>query len=272
MPDKKVLTILIICFGLVVSVWLMSDKIGQKATQVAKKDSVSAEPAILTNENTNADWKKMLTAVDSKSVNFTDLTKNVALPEDDTITDQISRDILTQYMLSAKNGVSVTPEVAKNIADMTLTMPQYKSESVVYLVENLNIVKNDTEILKKYKTSLNQAIMPVYYDISNDPMEIMLVAIQTDSEKDIKKLDPIIKINEDLVKNLKNMPVPEKLTVLHLNLLNESSAILHVLKSMRTVVTDPIKGFTVLGEYPNHLNAFKEDVIKIDQLLKKSNI
>ncbi len=274
MPSNKILTILIICFGVVVSVWFISNKqknLSQNSV-VSNSDSVTAEPAILI-KNTDYDWKKILTdsKTDSKVI---DLTKTVNLgSEDSTLTDQLARDVLSQYLIIAKNGQEVTSDVASQIAQNALSLPDYKPSSVTYIRENLKIVKkSDPLTYEAYSQKINQALMSVYYDVKVDPINILVKSLQSDTETELKKLDPLITINKNTIKTLVEMEVPEGAVALHLNLLNSSSKILTNLESMRVAVTDPVKVFTVIGDYSTNMMNFGKAVNELNVLLRKKTV
>lgn len=275
MPSNKILTIFILCFGVVVSVWFVTNKqksLSQKITP--KKDSVEIAPTVAI-KNTDYDWKKILTESNKTNSKVTDLTKTVTIPEEGTtLTDQMSRDILSQYLIVAKNGSGFTPDIASKIVDNTLSLPDYQPSSVVYIKENLKITsKSDPITVKKYKDRINQILIPVYYNVKDDPMAIMINSLQSDSEKELKKIDPIIAINKTAIKSLLDTEVPEIALEVHLNLLNASSLLLSDLESMRVAVSDPARIFTVLGSYTQHMVNFGTSVTTMDEfLLKKSAI
>ena len=60
MPSNKILFILIICFGIVVSVYLFSRNSNNSKFLTQGIDGVSTNPYINIEENTNSDWKKIL--------------------------------------------------------------------------------------------------------------------------------------------------------------------------------------------------------------------
>ena len=94
MPSNKILTIFILCFGIVVSVWFVTAK-RQSLSQnnaVNNNNGVKAEPAIAI-KNTDYDWKKILNDSAPKKQKVVDLTKTTAIGEEGTtLTDQMSRD------------------------------------------------------------------------------------------------------------------------------------------------------------------------------------
>lgn len=260
MPSSKILTVLILCFGVIVSVWLFSEKSNRLSENLVQKNTEgsSVEPAININAEINDEWKKILTNVDTKQQKIIDLTKNNKTVDDDsTLTDQMSRDFLSQYLLTVKDGVEVTPEIADIIAKTTLALPEYNTSGVIYLKTNLNIsTKKDSESLNQYKEDINDILQNVYFNVKNDPMVVLITALKKDSEEELKKLDPIILINKNTIKYLLGISVPEGAVNIHLDLINASSQILSDLESMRVVLSDPVRSFSALNKYPGNLNRY----------------
>lgn len=274
MPSNKTLTIFIICLGIVVSVWFVTKKqVSSQNTSIKKDNGVSAEPAISI-KNTDYDWKKILTDSTPDNQKIIDLTKKYTAPDtDNTLTDQMSRDLLSQYLIAAKNGNGVSSEMATQIAQNALSLPDYQPSSVVYIKENLKIIKKTDPItITRYKERINQVLIPVYYNIKDDPMDVMLSSLQSEKETDLARLDPIIKINKNAIKLLVEMEVPEGAISFHLNLLNSSSQVLSDLESMRVAISDPVKTFTVIGSYSQHMSGFGTAILNINDYLTKNSI
>lgn len=269
MPSNKTISIFIICLSVVVSVWLFSGRDSNKNIVAENNRESEVVPAIQIEEGVNDDWKKILTNVDKKT-SFEDLTQNLDEDDDTTLTDQLSRDFMSQYLLAVKSGEEINSETANTIAKNTLLLPEYNYKSVVYIRQNLKVVqKSDADTMRKYKEGINEALQIVYHGLKDDPMTIVINAISTEKESDIQKLDPIIKINKATVKYLLEMEVPEKAVVVHLELLNISSAILSDLEGMRVGLEDPIKIFGAMGNYAQNSANFAKMLTKMNEFLSK---
>jgi hypothetical protein len=59
---------------------------------------------------------------------------------------------------------------------------------------------------------------------------------------------------------------------LHLYLLNTSSKILSNLEAIRVAVSDPVKIFTVIGDYSQNMSEFGKTVTSLNALLKQKTI
>src|SRR3989344_9057837 len=113
---NKIYDVLVICVGLVVSIWLLERNPVNKNLESEIK-TVSVNPYI--NIEKNDDWKKILTTIDNGATDTTLISKNnksTQTEEDSTLTDQMSRDFLSQYLLAVKNNGGTTPNDALMIA------------------------------------------------------------------------------------------------------------------------------------------------------------
>lgn len=273
MPSNKIITIFIICIGIVISVWLFTRNPSSTNLKSNTPEKIVVKPSINIEKPLNDDWKKILVSVDTKNQKTVDLTKNKSTSEEDTtLTDQMSRDFMSQYLMAVKEGIDVTPEVASKIARSTLSMSTYQPSSVVYIKENLKISPVSKSVLNKYKENINQAVMSVYYSVKDEPTSILISALQTENEAELKRLDPIITINKLTIKSLLAMEVPESAVKVHLELLNASSLILSDLESMRVAISDPVKVFSAVGSYTTNLGKFKASLANLDLYLLKNSI
>ncbi|TSC70558.1 MAG: hypothetical protein CEO12_279 [Parcubacteria group bacterium Gr01-1014_46] len=274
MPSNRTLAVLVLCLGIVVSVWLFSKKSTFTNQDVVLKNTqpVSVDSIIKIEGEKNDDWKKILVNVDPKNQKVIDLTKNNTVREDDTtLTDQMSRDFLSQYLMAVKEGIDVTPEVASQIAQNTLSLPGYKQGAVVYIKENLRVsTKTDPESMRIYREKINQAMISVYFNVKDDPIAIVVKALQEENENELKKFDPIITINKDAIKSLLDMEVPPSAVKVHLDLLNTSSLILSDLESMRVAISDPVKVFSAIGSYSTHISSFSTALSNMSLYLTKN--
>jgi hypothetical protein len=268
MPSNKIISLIVICFGIVFSVWLFTKD--SNTDQLNTKSDPNAEvvPAIQTSENTNEDWKKILTDVDKRNP-FTDLTSLTIENDDTTLTDQLSRDFMSQYLLLIKSGGKVNQETANILSQKTLSLPEYNQKPVVYIRQNLRIIqKNDLATHQKYKESINENMEYIYYSLNGDPLEIVINAINTESEVELKKLDPIISATNSILKYFLKMEVPERAVGVHLELTNAVSAILKDLEYMRVSLEDPVKIFIGVANYTENSTRFKLAIEKMDSFLK----
>ena len=248
---NKIYVVLVICVGLVVSIWLLERNPVNKNLESEIK-TVSVNPYI--NIEKNDDWKKILTTIDNGATDTTLISKNnksTQTEEDSTLTDQMSRDFLSQYLLAVKNNGGTTPNDALMIAKNTLLLPDYtESVGAKYISANLKITsKADPDTLRLYRNKLYKIIVDRTGKVKDDPIMIVVNSLSTEDEGGLAKLDYIILQNKGFLNDLLGMEVPKNIVELHLSLLNASSKLLANLEFMRKKVFDPVRGLAGIGEY-----------------------
>lgn len=68
------------------------------------------------------------------------------------------------------------------------------------------------------------------------------------------------------------MEVPEGAIGFHLNLLNTTSNSLSDLEAMRVAISDPVKVFSVVGNYSQNMINFGNAVINMNDYLQKNSV
>lgn len=260
MPSRKILFVLIISFGIVTSTYLFSKTSNKSFFLTQKTNKISANSYIKIDKNENSNWEKILTTIDSSKNTTTILTNdNIDTFEETTLTAQMSRDFLSQYLLSIKNG-SLTTEQLSQIITNVLSVPQYTTTvGPKYVALNLNItLKSGSNIDLIYKNRLNSILKERSLQIKDDPMVILKEAVTTENESKMAKLDPIILTTKGLLTDLLNIEVPKKAVNVHLELVNAVSNLLSDLESLRVVFSDPIRSLTAISVYESHVLDFKK--------------
>ena len=255
---------MILCVGVVTSVFLFSRN---KSAGTNTENTANITPKSYRNidENTNKDWKNILVNVDTSESATTILTNDDENSfNETTLTAQMSRDFLSQYLLAIKNG-PLTTEDSDAIARNTLSIEGYTNISgAKYLATNLHITtKSDQVTLQKYEDTVNKMLKIRSLEVKEDPTTIFQDSINSASEVRLAKLDPIILSNKGFLTDLLSVEVPEKAVTVHLALLNASSNILSDLEGMRLVFVDPVRSLTAVGQYNNHISDLKTAVENI---------
>lgn len=263
MPSRKTLFVLIISFGIVTSVYLFSKTPGKSFLPTQNK--ISTNPYVKIDEDKNGNWEKILTTVDSSNNIATVLNNNSAESfEETTLTAQMSRDFLSQYLLAIKDG-PITSDQSTQIAANTLSIPQYTTiTGPRYVALNLNLSsKSGPNVDLIYKNTLNSILRERSLQVKEDPMVIFKDAIATENESKLAKLDPIILTNKGLLTDLLNIEVPEKAVKAHLELVNATSNVLSDLEALRVAFSDPIRSLTTISAYESHIFDFKKAIQNI---------
>lgn len=264
----------VICFGIVVSVYLFARNSKNIPLLSGNDVQVSANPYININKNTNTDWQKVLTNVDPGLNNTTTvLGSNDPNQFDETsVTAQLSRDVFSRYLLVANQPGGITTDAANQIADQTLSNNQYTQVAgAVYSEMDLHIVSANSDNIKKYTDEMNLILKNRSSQVKVNPLEILSVATQNEDEQELTKLDPIILTAKNFINDLVGIQVPQDAVQVHLDIINSSSNMLSDLEAIRALFTDPVKGLSGVSQYTAHLANFQTAVENMSTYLNSRN-
>jgi len=264
MPSKKILVVLIVCFGIVGAIWILQENFGGTPAQLAVDQNTSVESSTSQNgvvTSTNINWQKILGTVQSTTTIVSSLKSTSVALGDDTMTAQLAKDFFGRYLLAqgqaTQSGADTTGGLDTGTSDQivsgVLSSDGYTTaQAVVYTAQNLNIrpdsnkttVQNYINSLVQYSQQMSNA------DNKNgNEVDIINNAILNQDQNEIAKLDPIIKSYQTLLSSVLKIPVPKEATSLHLKFVNSVSKILSDLQAIRQTFVDPVKSLAALGTY-----------------------
>ncbi len=257
MPSKKIFIYVILSIAVITSVWLLTRKVdtAEQALAQIKANAVVAEVAqpIKSNE----DWKKILTSVSTSTRTVVNLTKT-SVSDPTSLTAQMSKDFMSQYLLLKKGGRAVSLEEAQQIAANVLSVPEYtNSTGAIYVPSNLHITqKTDKETIITYKTTVNYILKNRSLQIKENPVTIVASAVKSESTTEIAKLDPIILTAKAMITELLSVEVPSDAVKTHLELINSISSLEANIEAMRESLNDPVKAMSGISSYNQNLFNF----------------
>jgi len=260
MPSNKTFVVLIVSIALIVSVWLFQKK--PEAVDVVGINTVPRETVVTEN-----DWQKILneSAVGDTSVVSVVPKAEDLFVNDTTITSQISKDLLAQYLLTINQKGGISGDDMNSIVSNILAVPEYNnSTGAKYISANLHInSKNDKATVGEYKEILNTLLKEVSARIKTDPIAISILAIQDEDDSVLKRIDPLIVEANLLIRRLLEMQVPSSAVTQHLRVLNFMSSVQGSLVSMRNSVDDPINGLNGINKYKELMQTERLNVINV---------
>ncbi len=252
MPSRKTISVLILCLGIVLSIWLLSEngKTSIKNTKTNPLLVFSDEPKTYTKD----DWKKILITIDTGTTTVLTNQNSDVYPDEGTQTDLISRDFMAQYLLLKQGGAEITTEQALDIAQKTLSSAEYtKATGVKYTQNDLNInSKTSRELTQTYMTTINSSLIKRSPKNLENELVILDRAINSGEEKELVKLDPIITGYKGLIGDFLQISIPSDAVSIHLEILNAMSNVLSNIEAMRLTFSDPVKSFVGVSQYKKH--------------------
>jgi hypothetical protein len=264
---NKTYVVLVICIGVIISVWLIQRSVPEKKSTNSTLETYSTE-------NTNEEsWKDTLS-----SIKFSDPEISKTSSQDDpntfdetSLTGQMARDLFSRYLLTIKDNP--TQENLDKISNSILSSENYtKISSVIYNINNINSNPSNSSVsIKQYGDNLNKVIIGEMMATQKaDPLPtILLESIQNENKKRLSDLNVYVKAFKNITDGLLKMSVPSEFAELHLELLNSSSAVYTDLNAMSQFLDDPIKGIISVKQYSDDLVLMETVQEKINVIYKR---
>ncbi len=263
MPSRRIITTIIICFGIVGSIWLVTR---EQAAENAAIDSIFTES--YQNSPTNDEWKNILINVNPESSTASSLLVNGDSEafEETTLTAQLSRDLFSRYLLAVKNGQELSETQVFGLVDEVLATPEYlQADGPQYIATNLKISKSDSKnTISAYQQTLISKMNARMMKEVIYPITIVNKAIETDNEAELVKLNPLIATTKGIIVDLLSIEVPKSAVEVHLSLLNAYSNMLKNEESMKETFTDPVKSFVAINYYEIYGNELSKSLLDIN--------
>ncbi len=246
--------VLVLCGAGVVCTWLLSRPTNK--LEAAPDANLIAENYRDPSLDTATDWQKILTGV-ATTQGSTTIASDGTVPDDTTVTAQLSKDLFSRYLAIAKGGDSLSASDLDQVAEQTLlSSSQYTQVTgATYVTSNLHITTDTSlDALRKYRDTGDAIIKKRTVSAKEDPLTIFGNATQDDNPDELTKLDPFIADAKALISDLLTMTVPKDVVTLHLAVLNSYSNVLADLQAMRGIYTDPVKSFASISQYSGHIS------------------
>lgn len=185
-----------------------------------------------------------------------DTTSSSIYSGEGTLTDQMAKDFLGQYLLLKKDGGEVTTDQAAQIAENTLALPQYtRGAGTVYKTTDVRINTQQTGqvVFQQYSDDILRIIKKNSPASTRNEMEILDKAIKSENPAELLALDPIIQSYRAIINDLLVISIPSDAVTIHVELLNSMSAILESIESMRVIFTDPVRSLSGINNYGTNI-------------------
>ena len=269
MPSRKIITTLILCLAGIASVWLIEKSQPESFKKEILKNSISAVSNENTDTSTSTEWKRILISLDKKSQDYEDLTKNNdEIFDDTTLTAQMSRDFMSQYLILKKGGKEITQEDIDKITQNTLAGSQYNSlTGPVYIYKNIKIVPDTATSLRKYKNDINLSMKNRSLELKENPTFILSNSAKTNDPALAEKLDVMIKASKGFIGDGLAMEVPSSAVSAHLNIINSVSNIVASVEAMKTIYNDPVMAMMGLSQYNKYMVLFQQRLEELNSYL-----
>lgn len=252
MPSRKIISILIVCLSIVLSIWFLSKNENGVISAIKTNSVVGVSDEL--RSYSKDDWKKILISMEQGTTTILTGQETSVYPDEGTQTDLLSRDFMAQYLLLKQGGAEITAEQAIQIAKNTLSSEEYtQTTGVKYKDSDLNInPKTSKEIVQIYMNSINLSLINRSPKNLENELVILDKAVKSNKETDLAKLDPIIIGYRGLISDFLQISVPSDAVKIHLDFLNAMSNVLSNIEAMRQTFSDPVRSLAGASQYKQH--------------------
>jgi hypothetical protein len=177
-------------------------------------------------------------------------------------TDKLSRTFFSQYLASKSAGGADLSETNKQIIlDTAIDMTETTSIKKYYS-SDIKITNDfSTTSIKNYGNNLGQAFFTgtAVEKVYNE-METLMKASDTNDEKVLADLDPIIESYNNTIAKMLLISVPQEIVYTHLNLLNDLLSLKTSLEEMKKLFSDPVLAIGGIDRYQTAVINLKKDL------------
>jgi hypothetical protein len=188
-----------------------------------------------------------------------------AITEESTITDQISKEFFSEYLLAKKTNGTITQDDALAIANNTLSGLNITNDAKQYTVNDVRVIIDSSDPqIARYEDEIIAIIKKNTPKTAKFEIEILNEVTLSKDTTVLNQLDPIIKGYQGIVTETLSVVVPQKALGYHMVYLNTMSSILNDVRGFKYILSDPIRGYIAFTNY-------QKDTLKLKVVLEEAN-
>ena len=283
-PRKQTVIIFIVCVIAVIEFVAYVNKNNPQITNDSDNQNLAIKSDILANavggQNSNKiadnDWQKQFLSGNKNTNINTNIKFNAPAQAKTseskplTMTDQIGRDLFTQYWQIHQAGLdsdqSVMDSVSSRFADQVAAV----ATPVAYSSAD---VKATTDLNSSSVVNYAKNLMSVLKNIpTSDAASIANDALNNKNGVTLSQIDPLIETYESIIAAMKNIPVPQGFVTYHVNLLNGISTVLFNAEALRKTDVDPIRGLAAISIYIQGMEQISNSLANLQSAFTASGI
>ena len=242
--------------------------------------TVSVVPVATTADLTNVDpnWEQTLMAIQGQSptapvaaasstvAGLLDAAKNP------NVTTTVAQSLLVNLFNAKSQGLGSDIPTQNQIIAQATAQIQPSKGAPTYMQNNLTLSDATPAALKAYGNAVMAVMLAHPTANYNDTIFALGYATDSGDPVQIAKLAAIQKDYYALAKDLAAVPVPPTLVPLHLQVINDLSAMADSYPDMEAAPTDPLRGVTGLQTYQSLTNETVRVFTNVAQELKQNGI
>lgn len=252
LPSKKVLSVLILSAAVVASIIVAFGK-DKTTSAVTSVNNLVGGGKISIPENPN--WQNEFNTLGS--VSLFEQTGGGSATGTETVTDAVSKSLISNYLALKQNG-SLDGASAQKLIDQTINYIGQPAAVEIKASDLKIIPDNGKQTISGYGEDLGNIIKknrPL--DVKNE-LEIISKSIETRDSSMVAELDNVIYVYEKISTELAGMTVPNTFVKAHLDMVNGSRNMASALTELKAVFNDPIKSLAHIQLYQKGMTAFTQ--------------
>lgn len=189
-----------------------------------------------------------------------------------TVTDRFAKQFFSEYLSKNSGDTPMTPEEKQAFLEKAI-QKAYTSQPIQSFTEK-DIVRDTstaTDTLRAYGNAVADALQR--YPVQNENEALIFKrAIESESEVEIGKLDPIILSYKNTIRDIRLIPVPTTMTSSHLALLNSLNNLQNTLTAMREALEDPLPALTQFQQYVPVVESLQDSLLGLKASFASQNV
>lgn len=185
-----------------------------------------------------------------------------------TQTEKFSRELFTTVAALNQNGTvdqATIDALGNSLAEKIENPPQRK----IYTISDIKITNNDTkQTIQKYSDTLNNIYLKQHVKKGVPTILQEFTEDETNIDK-LSELDPIINQANQIIGELLKIQVPQSLSLLHLDLINDSQSIVENISDIKFFESDPVVAIGAIVQYGKNVLTLESSARKLINTIKK---
>lgn len=219
------------------------------------------------NDDGIPDWQDVLL----NTTPLTLATSSARYEAPTTLTDQLAVTFFEGYLRNKSYGqFGRSPEeLVKLTNDSVLSQTQ----DLLYTTKDIIVTRdNSLPALKNYGNQMALAALALPTRDSQNEIDILQRAVNSDNESVLEELDPLIADYELLRSGFLAVAVPTSLAKEHLDLVNSTNAILGDITAMKVVFSDPLLSLLRIQRYQDDSRGLSTSIVNLQTKLKRLGV
>lgn len=185
-----------------------------------------------------------------------------------TQTEKFSRELFTTVAALNQNGTvdqATIDALGNSLAEKIENPPQRK----IYTISDIKITNNDTkQTIQKYSDTLNNIYLKQHVKKGVPTILQEFTEDETNIDK-LSELDPIINQANQIIGELLKIQVPQSLSLLHLDLINDSQSIVENISDIKFFESDPVVAIGAIVQYGKNVLTLESSARKLINTIKQ---